>query len=89
VRERYEQYHYRFDPEPPYQIIESDYLTANELFQITQLEFALEAYWNKKRIPRTLTYITEQYSIFDFLLGLGKYFATRYDYHRHTLFNLF
>jgi anaerobic magnesium-protoporphyrin IX monomethyl ester cyclase len=89
VRERYEQYNYKFDPEPPYQIIESDYLSADELYQITQLEFALEAYWNKKRIPRTLIYITETYSIFDFLLGLGQYFASRSDYHRHTLFELF
>lgn len=89
VRERYEQYHYKFDPEPPYQIIESDYLSAEELHHITQLEFALEAYWNKRRIPRTLKYITATYSIFDFLLELGRYFATRYDYHRHTLFNLF
>lgn len=48
VRDTYQQHHYVFDPNPPYQIIESDYLSKDALYQITQLEFALEAYWNKK-----------------------------------------
>jgi radical SAM superfamily enzyme YgiQ (UPF0313 family) len=89
VREKYEQHHYQFDPEPPYQIIESDYLSKDELHQITQLEFALEAYWNKKRLINTLKYITLHYSIFDFLLGLGKYFDQQSDYHKHTLEDLY
>ncbi|MCC7028679.1 MAG: DUF4080 domain-containing protein [Chitinophagaceae bacterium] len=89
VRDKYEQHHYKFDPEPPYQIIESDYLSKDELHQITQLEFALEAYWNKKRLINTLKYITMHYSIFDFLLGLGKYFDQQSDYHKHTLEDLY
>lgn len=89
VREKYEKHNYKFDPEPPYQIIESDYLSKDELYQITQLEFALEAYWNKKRLVNTLKYVTIHYSIFDFLLGLGKYFEQKSDYHRHTLEELY
>lgn len=84
VRDTYQQHHYVFDPNPPYQIIESDYLSKDALYQITQLEFALEAYWNKKRMVNSLKYITLHYSIFDFLLGLGKYFAEKSDYHKHT-----
>lgn len=89
VRERYQQYNYKFDQLAPYQIIESDYLSSHELERITKLEFALEAYWNKKRLIRTLKYITSNYSIFDFLLGLGELFETRYEFHKHTLFNLY
>ncbi len=89
VREKYEKHNYKFDPEPPYQIIESDYLSKDELYRITQLEFALEAYWNKKRLINTLKYVTIHYSIFDFLLGLGKYFGQKSDYHRHTLEELY
>jgi len=89
VRQKYEQHDYVFDPNPPYQIIQSIYLSENELYQITQLEFALEAYWNKKRIIHTLQYVTLQYSSFDFLLGLGKAFELKFDYHKHTLMNIY
>jgi anaerobic magnesium-protoporphyrin IX monomethyl ester cyclase len=34
VREKYEQYGYVFDPNPPYQIIESNYLSKEELHQV-------------------------------------------------------
>ena len=85
VRQKYEQHGYRFDPKPPYQIIESNYLSANELYQITLLEECLEIYWNKKRAVNTLKYITQHYSIFDFLLGLGNYFITKSQFHKHGL----
>jgi radical SAM superfamily enzyme YgiQ (UPF0313 family) len=75
VREKHEQYGFVFDPEPPYQIIESNFLSRTELHRITLLEHALELYWNKKRAPHTLRYVTNRYSIFDFLMGLGTRFA--------------
>jgi anaerobic magnesium-protoporphyrin IX monomethyl ester cyclase len=85
VRHKHQQHGYVFDPLPPYQIISSNYLTSNQLKQITLLEEALEIYWNKKRATLTLKYITEHYSIFDFLLGLGSYFDTHSHFHKHTL----
>lgn len=85
VREKYEQYGYEFDPEPPYQIIKSDFLSEEELHQITLLEHALEIYWNKKRALHSLRYLSEKYSIFDALMGLGTYFGTQYSFHKHTL----
>ncbi len=74
VRDKHEQHGYVFDPVAPYQIIKSDYLSEVELAYILKLENALEIYWNKKRLGATLTYVTMHYSVFDFLLGLGKYF---------------
>ena len=74
VREKYLDHGYVFDEEAPYQIIRSNYLSEQELYDITLLEHALEIYWNKPRLINTLKYVTQQYSIFDFLLGLGKYF---------------
>lgn len=85
VRQKYKEHGYVFDPLPPYQIIESNYLTKDELHQITLLEEALEIYWNKNRTKHALKYVTHHYSIFDFLLGLGKYFSERRDFHKHTL----
>ncbi len=85
VREKYEKYGYVFDPEPPYQIIESNYLSKEQLHAITQLEEALEIYWNKKRATTTLRYVSEHYSTFDFLLALGQQFDKESNFHQHTL----
>lgn len=89
VRENYKQHGYVFDPLPPYQIIESNYLSKEELQQITILEEALEIYWNKKRTINTLQYIAVNYSIFDFLLGLGTHFLSIKQFHKYTLSDVY
>lgn len=89
VRDKYAQHGYVFDPEPPYEIIESNYLSQEELARLKQVENALEIYWNKPRAVRTLKYVTAKYSVFDFLLGLGNCFAERYAFHHHTLNNVY
>jgi hypothetical protein len=80
-----EQHGFVFDPEPPYQLIESKYLSKQELADIVKLEHALEIYWNKKRAEQTLRYVTQHHSIFDFLLGLGSFFGEKHEYHKYTL----
>ena|SRR6218665_622435 len=89
VREKYVQHGFVFDPMPPYQIIESNYLSKEQLRQITILEHALEIYWNGKKAVNTLKYISTYYSIFDFLLGLGNHFATVRDFHKFSLTDVY
>lgn len=84
-----EEHGFIFDPEPPYQLIESKYLSKKELADIVKLEHALEVYWNKKRALQTLRYVSQNYSIFDFLLGLGIYFGLKKDYHKYNLTDIF
>lgn len=78
-----------FDPQPPYQLIESKYLSKEELAAVVRLEHALEIYWNKKRAEHSLRYITEHYSIFEFLLGLGTFFGEKREYHKYTLSDVY
>jgi radical SAM superfamily enzyme YgiQ (UPF0313 family) len=85
VRYKTEQHGYKYDPVAPYQIIESKYLSKEELANITLVEEALEVYWNKPRALNTLKFVTAYYSVFDFLLGLGSYFETHSDFHKHEL----
>lgn len=85
VRHKYEQHGFVFDPEPPYQIIESNYLSRDQLHQIELVEHALEIYWNKKRAPHTLRYAEGKYGIFEFLRGLGILFSERRPFHQYTL----
>ena len=85
VRDKHNQHGFKFDPNPPYQIIESNYLSKEQLRSIEKLEHMLEIYWNNKRATNTLRYITHHYSIFDFLLGLGELFGSKRDFHKYTL----
>jgi radical SAM superfamily enzyme YgiQ (UPF0313 family) len=89
VRDKAEQYGFKYDPNPPYQIIESNYLSKEQLHQIVELEHALEIYWNGKKATNTLRYVAHHYSIFEFLLGLGHYFGTQKDFHKYALNDVF
>lgn len=89
VRDTYKEHDFVFDPMPPYQIIESKYLTKAQLEQIVKLEHALEIYWNSHKAMNALKYVTANYSIFDFLLGLGTYFGTQKEYHKYSLTDVF
>lgn len=85
LRNNYQQYDYVFDPNPPYQIIKSKFLTPADLELIILVEHALEIYWNKKRAVHSLRYIAEKYSIFDTLLGIARFFETHTSFLTHTL----
>lgn len=89
LRAKYKEHGFVFDPMPPYQIIESNYLSKEQLADIVKLEHALEIYWNGKKAINTLKYVATHYSIFDFLLGLGIYFGTQKDYHKYSLTDVF
>ena len=85
MRDKHKEHGFVFDPNPPYQIIESKYLSKEQLNQIVILENALEIYWNKNKTTRTLKYVANEYGIFDFLLGLGNYFGERREFHKYSL----
>jgi len=85
IRNHYQEHNYRFEQEPPYQLIDSQYLSASELEQISHLEEVLDIYWNKKRTVNTLKFVAATSSIFDFLLGLGSYFKTKNNFKKVEL----
>ncbi len=85
MRDKLDIHGFVFDSNPPYQIIESKYLSRDELHRIELLEHTLEIYWNKKRATNTLRYVTERYSIFDFLAGLGVFFSDIRPFYGHIL----
>jgi len=89
MRKKVAEHDYKYDEFPPYQIIESKYLSQEELHKITLLEEALEVYWNKKRALNTFKYVMQKYSIFDFLIGLGNYFDKHKDFHKHSVHDIY
>lgn len=89
VREKYMNHGFRFDSSPPYQIIESKYLSQTELEGISQLEHALDIFWNKKRALQTLRYVALKYSIFDFLYDLGDYWRKKNGFRNTGLIDVY
>jgi anaerobic magnesium-protoporphyrin IX monomethyl ester cyclase len=76
---------YTYDAMPPYQLIKSNYLSEQQLYNITLAEHCLEIYWNKPRAVHTSKYITKHFSIFNFYYGLGKYIAAKKEFHKLIL----
>lgn len=89
VREKYEEHGFVFDPEPPYQIIRSNFLSEEQLRKIVVVENALEIYWNKDRARHALRYVTAKYGSFDFLLGLGTHFESKRQFHKYNLSDVY
>lgn len=89
MRQKVLAHEYEYDAMPPYQIKQSKYLSAKELEDITLLENALEIYWNKKRAVQTLKYVSTRYSIFEFLLGLGKFFVVQQKFHQYQMADVY
>ncbi len=89
LRQKHEQHGFVFDPNPPYQIIESNYLSREQLHHLELLEQVLEIYWNKKRAVNTLKYVTTNYRIFEFMEKLGVYFSENTDFQKYTLSDVY
>mgnify|MGYP001369111790 FL=1 len=89
LRINYKEHGYKFDERAPYEIIASNYISKSDLHNATLVEKALDIYWNKKRAINTLHYISSNGSVFDFLLGLGEYFDTHYNFHKHILLDIY
>lgn len=89
LRDKYMDYGYEFDPLPPYEVIRSDFMTAEELALARMVERGLEIYWNKQRALNSLMHVSKTYSIFDFFKDLAIFFGERHKYHKHSLNNVY
>jgi len=85
IYEKREKYGYRFQSQPPYQVLSNRYLSYSDMIKLSQVEQLLNRYYNKKIVPLTLKYVTEY-------LYKGNAFAFFKDFacfwHENKLFNL-
>ena len=75
-------YHYHYDDKPPYEIIDTDWLTKEEMADIHALEDVLDRMNNSGRFLNTLNYLLDvtKSDPFDLLMGFGLYAKDRMDY---------
>lgn len=75
-------YHYHYDDKPPYEIIDTDWLTIEEMDKIHALEDVLDRMNNSGRFLNTISYLLKvtNSNPFDLLMGFGLYAKERMDY---------
>ncbi|WP_227936774.1 B12-binding domain-containing radical SAM protein [Alkalihalobacillus deserti] len=79
LRVRAEQHDYVYMDHSPYEILQNNVLTFDEIIRIKRVEDVLEKYWNDHRMDRTIEHLVkhEFESAFDFFQEFGDYWDER------------
>lgn len=78
LRENMEKYGYKCLPNPPYTVLESNWITYEELARLGHVAQVLERYLESGRFAHTLWYLTPlMHSPFAFWEGLAQYLCAR------------
>src|SRR5690606_36245781 len=83
---------YRFDNRPPYEVIENDSISEEQLNRIRQAEFILNKYYNSHRFTHTLNYLLNHLyreNPYQFFETFGMFWFERYEpigYQHHDLY---
>lgn len=78
MREDSERYQCKYSHEPPYEVISTPWLDADEMRDIHFTEDALDRLWNSGRFRRTLRYVLESSgrTPFEIFSGFGRFTAS-------------
>ncbi|MBR4296148.1 MAG: DUF4080 domain-containing protein [Clostridia bacterium] len=72
IRERVEDYGYKYTKEPPYTVLESCWISYDEMNTLEKISFLLERYHESGNFDKCLEFVLEkEKSPFDFYLGLN------------------
>jgi radical SAM superfamily enzyme YgiQ (UPF0313 family) len=79
MREQPEQYPCRFSPDPPYEVSETPWLSADDLLRLHACEDALDRLYNSRRFRRTLQYLLKSTGLrpFELFCRFGEYSAAK------------
>ncbi|QWC00085.1 B12-binding domain-containing radical SAM protein [Mycoplasmatota bacterium] len=63
-----------YQDQAPYEIIDNQYITKNELNTIHKVETMLNIYWNKNFMNQSIQYLTKDIDAFSFFHNLYRYY---------------
>jgi len=91
IRFQADLYNYRFNREAPYEILENNVLSQEDIQEIKAVEHMLELYHNKGYFgPRMATYIQTLESPYHFFLSIANEYQTNnYDIHRYQIVDVY
>lgn len=77
IREEPELFPCRYDPEPPYAVLETPWMSPEDFFKLDALALGLERGWNRRRFRRTICFLCEDCGLSPvrLLSGLGRRIA--------------
>lgn len=74
IEKNSKKYGYKFYDIPPYEILESNTLSYNEIIKLKEIEECVESFYNGGRFSKTLKFITSYYETpFDFFQDISTY----------------
>jgi radical SAM superfamily enzyme YgiQ (UPF0313 family) len=87
IRREADKYHYKFHEKAPYEIIENDHLSKEDISDIKTVEHMLELYHNKGYFKdNMLQILLSKESPFQFLLQVGNdYIKQGHSFHGHQI----
>lgn len=91
IRKNADMLGYSFNQDPPYEITESRWISKNDMKKIRQVEQALNIFWNKFFMTKTIEKIADvELSIFHFFTNLFLYCKrVGFVFHRYQLSDVF
>ncbi|XMB66865.1 DUF4080 domain-containing protein [Mycoplasmatota bacterium zrk1] len=87
IRKEAIKYKYKYSKKAPYEIIENQFLSQDDIKKIKTVEEVLERYWNKGFMNKTIDYLLND--PFDFFLDFGNYYESRYTWFDYQLSDLY
>lgn len=94
IREQAQQYNYRYTSIPPYEMLENDFLSYEEVIKLKRIEDILEKYHNSGAFRKSLSFILHKFygSPFQFFADLVDYFEAekldRISHSRKALYDI-
>lgn len=86
LRRQKELYQFEFG-DAPYELIQSMFLSKEDIKKIHTVEEVLEKYWNSGYLMETIKTIVDD--PFDFFLQYGEWYESQYDWYNYQLSDLF
>lgn len=91
MKEKCQEYGILYSPYPPYQVISTKWLSADDILELKTVENALDTFSNKGFFPKSLAFLAERANCtpYEIFLSLGKWLKNQPPLSHPALFRLF
>lgn len=74
ITDEKEKYNYKYTTNPPYEVLQNDFISFKELMELKKVEEMLDIYYNQSRYKHTLEMVISKFETpFEFYFEISKY----------------
>lgn len=78
MADRCEEYGIKYTAAPPYEVLETKWLSYDDLLKLKQIEEMVEVYYNSGQFSHTLELLVDEFdSTFEMFVALGEFYETK------------